>query len=224
MKSNKLIFALLFLAGLNFTACDNVSDPQASTVTTIENRLIFTGYAESGAYIKVELSDTHIESLLDGNNSGVTTPLLIPSSLTLPAHSSLATITLTDINYYGKLIPSVTCSSDPDNKLSLVWVGPLGDYYEGPNGYLYLDDILMGSQYVLQGSSETLNEAVIVSYYYSDCVSDDGSSFRVSFYPRTDVLSHSIETTFSVDEGTIKGIVRLHRVGDGYTPYIDLLF
>lgn len=224
MKLNKLFISLVAVCAVSLIAsCDDVTDPQPSTISTV-NRLIFEGDAETGGHLKVELSDTHIESLLDGNNSGVTSPLLIPSSLILPEHSSLISITLTDVNYYGETVADVSCSSNPDNKIELLWRGPIGDYYEGPNGYMYLDDTLGASQYILQGSSETMDEAAIVSYYYSNCTSSDGNAYRVSFYPDNDVLSHGIETTFDVDRGVVTGILRLHRIGDGHTPYIDLLF
>ena len=223
-KNNFFVFGLAFSL-LFFSACENEVDPQGAPMATKVNRLIFEAEAESGGHLKVELSDTHIESLLDGNQSGITTPLLIPSnSYVLPLHQSLASFSFTDVNYYGVTIADITCSSNPESKFPLLWVGPLGDYYEGFNGYLYLDDIIGGSQYVLQSDNEVINSAAVAEYFYADCTSSDGNAYRVSFYPPSDPLSHSIQTTFSVDKGILEGIVRLHRVGDGYTPYIDLLF
>ena len=223
MKKNTFLLLFLSMGILGFSACENVTDPQASTVSTYVNRLIFESDADSGGHLKVEIKDTFIENLLDGNGD-VVTPLLLPPTPLLPFHESLVDFTFTDVNYYGETIADITCSGSSESLLPLLWEGPLGEYYEGPNGYLYLDDTIIGSQYILQGSSDVISGAVVVSSFHAECTSSDGEAYRATLYPASNVLSHGISTSFSVDKGTLKGIVRLHRVGDGHDPFIDLLF
>ncbi len=234
MKGNGLFFVLLTFATFSFTACEKgtTSNPQTATIPPV-NRLIFEADADSGGHLKMEIDDTHIESLLDGNTNIDVTPLLIPYppiSNLLSTHESLAKFTLTNINYYGETISEITCDSDPDYKFPLLWQGFIGDnlrdYYEGFNGYLYLDDISQAQTYALQGVNDTITYAAVADNtpFSADCTSTDGESYIITFYDATDVRSHGIQTTFSVETGSIKGIVRLHRVGDGHVPPLDMLF
>jgi len=221
MKNKYCLLSLFALTIFALTACDNVTtDPDPAE--PVVNKLIFQSEAESGGTVKVELNDTFIESLLTGNNSGVTTPLLLPATPALPVHESSIKVNLSDIDYYGQIISGIECVSD--ETIGLIWEGPLGEYYEGPNGYLYLDDVLIGNQYVLQGDTEIIDTAIVNSFYYMNCTSSDGVAYKLSFYPSNHVLSHGIATRFSVEEGSFTGIIRLHKVGEGYLPYLDLLF
>jgi len=234
MKKNGLSFVLLVFVTFSFIACKkNTTSSEPASVASV-NRLIFESDAESGGHLKMEIDDTHIESLLDGNTSGVTSLPISASNFTLPLHESLVKFTFTNVNYYGETISEVTCDSNPDSKFSLLWKGSIGssiwNYYEGFNGYLYLlddtDPIPANHFYAIQGESDTITSAAVAdgTYFSADCTSADGEAYTVSFYPSDDVLSHSIQTTFSVEKGTIEGIVRLHRIGDGHVPPLDMLF
>ena len=228
MAFNRLHFICSVSALLLFASCNSDNPTQANAATTVVNRLIFTGTADVGGTVKVELDDTRMEAVLDGNadySNGILPglPLLLP-------HYSLVTITISDLDYYGDVV-SIECKASSTKKIPLEWKGPAGSYYEGPNGIMYVYDSGL-PQYLEQGLDDTITSAVIPVptpamgagyHFYMDCTGSDSSEYRVTLYDRTSPLAHSITTKFDINSGTMEGVVRIHRIGDGYHPFMDIL-
>jgi len=229
MSFNKIKIA--FMIGMSlmlFVSCsdDPASQPEASTA--VVNRLIFTGTANSGGNVAIELDDTKLEAVLDGNpnyNGGV-----LPGLPSLPFHKSLIKIDITDLNYDDDTV-TINCAVSSSNKIPLEWRGNAGSFYENTDGIMYVYDSGL-PQYLEQQTDEALLEAVIpvptsvlgAGYHFNTlCAGSDGNEYRVSFYDRTTSCAHGIMTTFSVVNGTVEGIIRVHRIGDGYHPYMDIL-
>ncbi len=230
MSFNKIKIALFVGTSLMLFACNdetptNVSEPAAVVV----NRLIFAGTADTGGSVKIELDDTKLETVLDGNpnyNGGV-----LPFPPQLPFHSSLITINMTDLNYYEDVV-TITCPSSSSNKIPLEWRGDAGSFYQNTDGVMYVADLGL-PQYLEQQTDDVLLDAVIpvptttllgVGYHFNMlCTGSDSNDYRVSFYDRTSPYAHGITTTLSVVNGTVEGVIRVHRLGDGYHPYLDIL-
>jgi len=216
-------------ASLMLFACNNNTPTPQPQPDVVVNRLIFTGTADTGGDVKIELTDTKLESVLDGNPnySGA----VLPNPPVLPFHTSLITVDMTDLNYYEETV-TINCASSSSNKIPLEWRGTVGSFYENTDGLLYVMDLGF-PQYLEQQTDDALLDAVIpiptatllgVGYYFNTlCTGSDGNEYRVSFYDRTNPYAHGITTTFSVVNGTVEGIIRVHRLGDGHHPYLDIL-
>ena len=229
MSFNKM--KIVFMVGtslLLFSCNNNDLTPQPQPAPLVVNRLVFTGTANTGGDVRIELDDAKLETVLDGNpnyNGGV-----LPSPPQLPFHESLITIDITDLNYYGDVV-TVNCAASSSNKIPLELIGNAGSFYENTNGVFYLQDNSL-PQYLEQQTNEVFLEAVIPiptsilgsGYYFNTlCTASDGNDYRVSFYDRTNPFSHGITTTFSIVDGTVEGIIRIHRLGEGYHPSFDIL-
>ena len=229
MAFNKIKIVFMIGASLMFYAC-NSEDPtslsQPETVAT--NRLIFIGTADTGGSVKIELNDAKLESVLDGNPNYNGGTLISPPML--PYHKSYVRIDITDLNYYDDVV-TISCPVSYANKMPLEWRGNAGSFYENTDGILYVQDLGL-PQYFEQQTHEALLEAAIpvpslvlgAEYNFNTlCSGSDGNDYRISFYDRTSPYAHGITTTFSVVNGTVEGIIRVHRLGDGYHPYLDIL-
>jgi hypothetical protein len=240
MAFNRIKIVLLAGASLLISSCrnDDVTSqpqPQPQPAPLKVSRLIFTGTANTGGDVKVTLNDPKLELVLDGNSnySGQSDVcLLFPC---YPPRFSLISVEMVDLNYYGDSV-SITCAESDSSRIPLEWRGSVGEsLYENSNGIMYAWDNV--GHYYEQDTNEVLTEAVIPDYsafavlgtgyvFAIECTGSDGSDYRVSFYDSsTDQAehSHSITTTFSVEKGTVEGIIRVHRIGDGYHPYMDIL-
>lgn len=223
MSFNKIKIALLVGTSLMLFACNdqNPTDVSEPAVVAV-NRLIFTGTADTGGSVKIELDDARLEAVLDGNpNYGGNVLPAVPS---LPCRASLITVDITDLNYYGDNV-TINCPSSSSNRISLEWRGTAGSFYENTDGVMYVFDLGL-PQYLEQQTDDALLDAVIpVSATHFDrlCTGTDGNDYRISFYDRNSPYAHGITTTFSVVNGTVEGIMRVHRLGDGYHPYLDIL-
>jgi hypothetical protein len=235
MAFNKIKIVLLAGTSLFILSChETTTTTQTQPETPTASRLTFTGTAHTGGTVKVTLDDNKLELVLDGDPNYVSTVMPIPAPPYLAPRASMINIEMTDLNYYGDIV-TVTCVESDANKIYLEWRGAAGNFYENTGGTMYVFDS-GGPEYLEQKDDEALLEAVIptpnppslplgAGYYYftTDCTGSDGSDYRVSFYDSSTSYTHGITTTFSVTDGTVEGIIRVHRIGDGYHPYMDIL-
>ncbi|MEI6079464.1 MAG: hypothetical protein WCQ53_02340 [bacterium] len=209
--------ATLMSCGDSTPAPVDQTTPAAATV--VLSRLIFTGEANVGGAVKVEIKDSYIESALDGNPGFLGTTLTTLTAL--PEHKSSIKVTIDNLSYYDQAPTQIVCNEDSNNKMSIVYSGPFGSYYEGTAGKLYRATAPL--QYIEQGLTENITEAAVSAFFLTSCKDTNGNSYEVSFYPSSDPLSHSITTTFRVLDGSLKGIIRVHHEGEGHVPFVDML-
>jgi hypothetical protein len=203
------------------------SDPGASAPVFV-SRLIFTGDANVGGTVKVEIKDSYIEGVLDGNSDWLGNTATAPFGTPLAAYTSPVKITISNLTYHDQTVAEITCSEDTNNQMSMAYEGPSGTYYEGTDGklYLYTGTILGVLQYSEQGLADAITKASLAvdGFFLVNCKDSDGNDYEVSLYPSNDILSHGITTTFDVASGAIEqGIVRVHKVAEGHVPYVDMV-
>ena len=221
MKGYSCIFSLICSAFLMvFISCSSDVTPSPQAETPFVSRLIFIGDANVGGSAKVEIKDSYIESILDGNpdwQGNILTP-----TTALPLYSAPVKVTISNLSYYDQVVDEIVCSDDVKNKILLQYRGPFGAYFMGTDSKLYRETGVL--QYIEQGLSEYITSASIETFFFTSCQDTNNVPYEVSFYPYSDELSHGITTIFNVTNGSLRGIIRIHRVGDGHVPYIDLLF
>ena len=234
MSFNKLKIAFLAGTSLLILSCNNETpvQPAPEPASPVINRLIFNGTAHTGGDVTITLNDTKLEAVLDGNPRFANLPALSGLPM-LPPRFSLISAELTELNYYGETV-TISCAESSSSLIPLEWHGDAGSFYQNSNGIMYVYDTGM-SQYFEQQDDDALSAAVIPDYstfsailgngylFYIECTGSDGLDYRVSFYDRSTPEAHSITTTFSVEEGTVEGILRVHRIGDGHHPFLDIL-
>ncbi|MEI6092963.1 MAG: hypothetical protein WCQ47_04685 [bacterium] len=214
------LFMVLFAS---LISCNNDSSSQVNpqpAAPIFVSRLIFIGEANIGGSIKIEIKDTYIDSILDGNTDWQDNVLNPISSL--PLYASPTKITISNLSYYGETINKIICQDDSNNPMQVQYEGPYGAYFKGPDNKLYR--IVGPLQYIEQGRVEKIANASIRSFFLTQCTDDNSNIYEVSFYPDSDDLSHNITTNFDILSGGLKGIIRVHKEGDGYTTYVDMLF
>jgi hypothetical protein len=227
---------IVFLAGTSLfvLSCNNSTTTQTQPSTPTVSILTFTGTAHTGGDVTITIDDSALELVLNGDPDYNGSSTAIPAPPYLAPRSSMVNIDMASLNYYGDVV-NITCVESASNKMFLVWQGMAGNFYENTGGTMFVFDA-GGPQYFAQTTTEALLTAVVptpnppvlpagANYYYfsTDCTGDDGSDYTVSFYDSSTPYAHGITTTFSVVDGTVTGIIRVHRIGDGYHPYMDIL-
>ncbi|MFH1223117.1 MAG: hypothetical protein V1647_02090, partial [Pseudomonadota bacterium] len=198
----------------------------------VVNRLIFNGTATTGGDVKIEFFDTAFENILDGNAKSAYgwQPWSEYLAGNFSDHKSVMEVTITNLNYYGETISEIICASSDTNKIPLVASDGTTIFFEHTDGKFYFFDGLQ-MLFLEQGVNEVITELSIpVSsltdpnpYFKMDCAGNDGSAYTVSFYTAdTEDMSHGIVTKFFIEKGTIEGLIKIHRIGDGYHPIFDI--
>jgi len=221
MKSNFCVLSLLCSAFLMiFISCSSDITPAPQPEKPFVSRLIFIGNANVGGSAKIEIKDSYIESVVDGNPDSLGNTLTPTTNL--PLYSSPIKVTISNLSYYDQVVDEIVCNEDTDNKMSLQYRGPFGSYFMGTDGKLYRQIGVL--QYIEQGLTEDITSASIGAFFLVNCQDTNGIPYEVSFYPSSDELSHGITTILNVTNGSLRGIIRVHKVSEGHVPYVDLLF
>ena len=221
MRDHSCLFSLICsVLFMSFISCGSKVTPAPQPEPPFVSRLIFIGDASVGGSAKIEIKDSYLESILDGNPDWQGT-ILTPTTA-LPLYSAPVKVTISNLSYYDQVVDAIVCTDDVKNKISLAYKGPFGTYFMGTDGKLYRQTGVL--QYVEQGLSEYLTSASIETFFLVNCQDSNGVSYEVSFYPYTDELSHGITTILNITNGSIRGIIRVHKVSEGHIPYVDLLF
>jgi hypothetical protein len=229
-KTLKIGLLILSLSGVITSCSSNVegTNPPSIEPAEIISRLIFTSSSNIGD-VKIEMNEPYIERVLDGNPDWVGLSALssTPYSSVYPSD---ITINVSNLYYDGEEISSVLCDYDENNKIDLIYTSSMGDLYMGPNSkfYRYTPTAFPPPPpylYADQELDENILSARLANFYLKqNCTGSDGKVYEVSFYPSTNPLSHNITTSFSIDDGSISGIIRVHQEGNGHVPFVDMLF
>lgn len=209
---------ILFICLMSCKSDDPKPNPQPAPIFV--SRLIFIGESNVGGSAKIEIKDSYIESVLDGNPDWQDNSLNPTSSL--PLYASPTKITINDLSYYGDLISEIVCLDDTNNQMQVQYEGPYGAYFKGPDGKLYRSIGVL--QYVEQGLMEEIHNASIRNFFLAECIDENNNVYDISFYPDVDPLSHGVTTDMDIVNGGLRGIIRVHKIGDGYTTFVDMLF
>jgi hypothetical protein len=226
-KTLKLGFLLFALSTVIISCSSSVEgiDPSIEPAGLLK-RLIFTGVSNVGD-LKVEFNEAYIESVLYGNPDWLGTPFATSPSYTQEYPTKIM-LAISNLEYDGEIVSSVLCDYDKDNRIGLIYTSSQGDLSRGPDGkfYRHIFSIIPPVDfYVDQDLDEAVLNARVNSFYLmQNCTGSDGKVYEVSFYPDTDVLAHGLTTTFTVEDSSISGIVRVHQEGNGHVPFVDMLF
>ncbi|MCX6112484.1 MAG: hypothetical protein NTY22_04260, partial [Proteobacteria bacterium] len=179
MKKYFNFFALMCtISVMSLISCNSHVTPNPQPAPPFVSRLIFTGEADVGGSTKVEIKDSYIESVLDGNPDWQGN-ILNPVS-PLPSYASPVKITISNLVYYDQIIDTITCNDDVKNKMLLQYKGPFGTYFVGPDGKLYRTIGVL--QYIEQGLTEDITNASVNAFFLVTCQDSNGNSYEVSFY------------------------------------------
>ena len=227
LKTLKIGFLIFALSGV-ITSCSSSvegTDPSIEGAPFV-SRLIFTGISNV-ADAKIEIDEAYVESVLDGNPEWEDIPFSSSPTYTTEYPSAVA-ITISNFEYDAETVESITCASDRNNKMNLIYTSELGDLSKGPDDKFYRHIFSITPPvdfYMDQEDNELILSARVQDFFLAqNCSGSDGKVYEVSFYPSTDVLAHNLDTTFTIADGSISGIIRVHQEGNGYVPFVDMLF
>jgi len=220
-----------------FASCGDSDVVAPLPAPTPTPKLVFTGNISNGGTIDAELTDTVLNDRTDGNASSLSSTMAINlNNPNLPAgfealSDFTLTLTLTNLNYWGENIEEIKCETTAGEKLPLVVLkltndGSYAQYFQQRDVNLYYIDVPT-SMLVEQGANDKIKEFDIdktdpTFKFVMNCTGSDSSSYTLTIYPASNVLSHGIITKFSAETEEITGIMMVHRVDDGY-PDCEIL-